>query len=126
ILGSSIVRAGDHWPAWRGVDGDGIIDAPTETYPTEWSADKNIAWRSPLTVPGNSSPIVHGGRLFLTEGENQNQTRSLLCFDTTDGKLLWKKSLTRNAKDPTHKTNPGVSASPLSDGEIVVAWHGNA
>ena len=120
------LAADDNWPSWRGSTGDGAINAPAEKYPTEWSADKNIAWRTPLDAPGNSSPIVHGDRLFLTEGENQNQTRSLLCFDTSDGKLLWKKSVERSAKDPTHKTNPGVSASPLTDGEMVIAWHGNA
>jgi len=120
----SPLHAGENWPSWRG--GNGAINAPVEKYPTEWSADKNIAWRTPLDAPGNSSPIVHGDRLFLTEGENQNQTRSLLCFDTSDGKLLWKQSVERRAKDPTHKTNPGVSASPLTDGEMVIAWHGNA
>jgi outer membrane protein assembly factor BamB len=118
--------AGEHWPNWRGPDRTGVIDSPAETYPAEWSSDKNIAWRTPVEVPGNSSPIVWGDRLFLTQGENQNQQRSLLCFNTTNGKLLWKKSVERSTKDPTHKTNPGVSASPLTDGKFVIAWHGNA
>lgn len=127
-LAISPLAAGDHWPTWRGPNGDGSLEpaTPAETYPTEWSAEKNILWRTPLEAPGNSSPVVWGERLFMTQGENENQLRSLLCFDTRDGKLLWKKSVERPANDPTHQTNPGVSASPTTDGEIVVAWHGNA
>ena len=123
---TSPLTAGEHWPAWRGSDNNGVVDAPDESYATEWSSEKNIAWRTQLDAPGNSSPIVWGDRVFLTEGQNRNQQRSLLCFNAGDGKLLWTQSVKRPTKDPTHKTNPGVSSSPLTDGKIVFAWHGNA
>lgn len=126
LLGFSTVTAGENWLGWRGPNGDGSLDAPAESYATEWSSEKNIRWKTPLKVPGNSSPVVWADRLFLTEGANDNQQRSLLCFDTRDGNLLWKKTVERSAKDPTHKTNPGVSASPATDGKLVLAWYGNA
>ena len=126
VLLATSITAGENWPTWRGPSADGIINAPDETYPTEWSSDKNIAWRTLLEAPGNSSPIVWGDRIFLTQGDNNNRQRSLLCFDTTNGKLLWKKSVERTEEDPTHKTNPGVSSSPITDGKIIIAWHGNA
>ncbi len=115
----------NEWPAWRGPNGDGkLIDA--ESYPQEWSSDKNRKWRIDLPSPGNSSPIVVGGKLFLTTAENEGQIRTLLCYDTKDGKLLWQRAVDYGKKDKTHKTNPFSAASPTSDGEHVYAWHGNA
>ncbi len=63
ILLSGADAAGD-WPAWRGPAGTGEA-AATANPPTEWSAEKNIAWK--VAVPGNgsSTPIVLGNRVFL-------------------------------------------------------------
>ena len=38
-----------------------------------------------------------------------------------DGKLLWEAGVTAKEKDPTHGTNPYCSASPVTDGERVIA-----
>lgn len=113
------------WPSWRGPNGDGkLIDAPA--YPTEWSGTKNIAWRVALPDRGNSSPIVVGDRIFLTQAEQEGQIRSLICFDARDGKTLWKKTIDHGKAEETHKTNPHCAASPVSDGKLVFAWLGNA
>ncbi len=118
------LRAND-WPSWRGPNGDGKLPADAE-YPTEWSPEKNLLWRVELAAPGNSSPIVAGDRIFLTLTENGGRARSLICLDTRDGKQVWKKTVEYGAEDPTHKTNPHGAASPVTDGETVYAWHGNA
>lgn len=112
------------WPSWRGPGGDGKLPADEE-YPTEWSPDKNLKWKVPLPGPGNSSPIVVGERIFLTQAADQGKKRSLLCFSTKDGTLLWERSIDYGKADQTHKTNPLCSASPVSDGNLVYAWHGN-
>jgi hypothetical protein len=36
--------------------------------PTKWSATDNVRWRGALPEPGNSTPIVWGDRIFLTQG----------------------------------------------------------
>jgi len=118
------LKAND-WPAWRGPSGNGKLDSKLE-YPTRWSAGQGILWRIALPSPGNSSPIVFGKKLFLTSAENKGKDRSLLCFNTGDGSLLWKKTVSTKADQITHKTNPYSSASPFCDGERVYAWHGNA
>ena len=52
------------WPQWRGPASQGIS---TETgLPTQWSADKNIAWKATLGGTGTSSPIVIGDTIFVT------------------------------------------------------------
>ena len=52
--------------------------------------------------------------------------RSLLCYHRGDGKLQWAKTVVHRAAERTHKTNPQCSASPVTDGERVVVWHGSA
>jgi hypothetical protein len=44
------------WPCFRGPHRDGI--SADKGLPTEWSATKNILWKTPLPGRGASSPIV--------------------------------------------------------------------
>ncbi|MEM7144539.1 MAG: PQQ-binding-like beta-propeller repeat protein [Verrucomicrobiota bacterium] len=116
----------NNWPNWRGPHSDGHLKAEPGTFPVEWGPEKNITWKTPLPGPGNSSPVIWNNRIFLTQAVDQGQTRSLLCFDRSNGKLLWQKDVAYPEEDPTHKTNFFDSASPVTDGKLVYAWHGNA
>jgi outer membrane protein assembly factor BamB len=108
----------DDWPAWRGPQGTGVS---TETaLPTRWSATESMRWRTPLPGPGNSTPIVSRGRVFVTQAIDDR--RMLLCFDRRSGKLLWQQGVTTKEKEPTHETNPYCGASPVTDGARVIAW----
>ncbi|MCB1093150.1 MAG: PQQ-like beta-propeller repeat protein [Verrucomicrobiae bacterium] len=117
-------RAND-WPSWRGPNGDGKL-AEAADYPKEWSATKGIAWKVALPDRGNSSPIVSGDKVFLTQSEKEGQLRSLICFDAKSGKELWKQTIDYGKVEQTHKTNPHCPASPVTDGTLVFAWHGTA
>ena len=124
-LGSIAGLSANDWPSWRGPNGDGKLpDAPA--YPTKWSATEKIAWRVDLPDRGNSSPVISGERVFLTQAEEDGKMRSLICFDAKDGKQLWKETIDYGKAEETHKTNPHCPASPVTDGKIVIAWHGNA
>ncbi len=121
----ALSAAADDWPSWRGPHGDGKLPE-AGTYPTKWSATEGIAWRVDLPDRGNSSPVVAGGRVFLTQSEDEGRLRSLLCFDAAEGKVLWKKTVAFGEVEETHKTHPHCAASPVTDGKLVFAWHGNA
>jgi outer membrane protein assembly factor BamB len=54
------------------------------------------------------------------------EKRSVLCFNRTDGKLLWQRDVVYKEPEITHPTNPFCSASPVTDGERVIASHGAA
>jgi outer membrane protein assembly factor BamB len=113
------------WPAFRGPDGTG--EAPAQKVPTTWSHEKNVKWRVPLPRPANGSPIVSGGRVFLTCPEDEaGKRRSLLCFDRANGKKLWTRTVKLGKKMPTHRTNPYGGTTPAADGERVVVWHASA
>ena len=59
----AVVSAAD-WPAWRGPVGS---SSTTESaLPVTWSATQNVAWKAPVAGLGVSSPIVSGGRVFVT------------------------------------------------------------
>jgi outer membrane protein assembly factor BamB len=113
------------WPFFRGPDRDGK-SAETKL-PLEWNKDKNIKWRVKLPSGGNSSPIVSGGKVFVTCAEDKKGVgRSLYCFDRATGKQLWVKTVTWDQPDTTHDANPYCGPSPATDGQRVVAWHGSA
>jgi outer membrane protein assembly factor BamB len=113
------------WPAWRGdLSGSGVTNAGE--LPLEWGKEKNVRWRVELPEAGNSTPIVHGDRIFVTQPVTPEKWRGLMCFDLKDGKLLWKNGLVYDKPETTHNTNPYCSPSPATDGKIVVAAYGSA
>ena len=115
--------AGD-WPQWRGPDGTGHSDE--KGVPLRWSKTDNIAWKIPLAETGNSTPIVYGDKVFITGTRDEGKTRALICFSRVDGKEMWSKGVEYTEKDPSHKTNPFCSSSPVTDGKRIVVWHGSA
>ena len=113
-----------NWPSWRGPQGTGFC-AETEL-PLQWNATNHIHWKVALPDRGNSTPIVWGDRIFVTQAVPREHRRVLLCFNRADGTLLWQQGVSQNQDEPTHDTNPQCSASPVTDGEQVVAWFGSA
>jgi len=89
ILTVTFVRAED-WPQWRGPNRDGKWTARglPETF-TE--ANLKILWRAPIGG-GLSSPIVAGGRVYVTDSLEQKPKawESIRCFDEASGAPLWK------------------------------------
>lgn len=116
LMASSTLALGANWPAWRGPLGIGLCEE--KNLPTRWSATANVKWRVPLPEAGNSTPIVWGDRIFVTQPVGDRRT--LLCLDRADGKILWQSGVTTKEKEPTHSTNPYCSASPVTDGERVI------
>ena len=114
----------ENWPQWRGIRGDGVSDE--KGLPTRWSTTDNVAWKTPLPGPGNSTPIVWNDQVFLTQEIAAEDRRTLMCFDRKSGELVWQAGTQWTQPDPTHGTNPQCSPSPVTDGERVIAWFGSA
>jgi len=83
------------WPRFRGPGGSG--HSQYTDVPTTWNAatGENIRWKTPVPLPGNSSPVVWGDRVFLS-GATKDK-RQVYCFDAKDGKLLWQRDITAEA-----------------------------
>ena len=114
---TALPSSAENWPAWRGPLGTGLC--AEKNLPVKWSKTENVRWRIALPEPGNSTPIVWGHRVFVTQAVGERRT--LMCFNRADGRLLWQSGVTTKEKEPTHQTNPYCSASPVTDGERVIA-----
>jgi outer membrane protein assembly factor BamB len=125
LLWLAVVRtaAGD-WPAFRGLDGNGI--AQEKQAPLHWDPTNHVRWKAPLPGPGNSSPIVSRGRVFVTCAESEGKKRNLYSFDRRMGEKLWMRTVEFTNAEPTHRSNPYCGSTPVSDGEHVIVWHGSA
>jgi outer membrane protein assembly factor BamB len=122
-LTSAFGLAGD-WPAFRGPYGNGI--STEKNVPLKWSKTENIKWKAALPAPGNGSPIVSKGKVFVTVATDAGKKRSLLCFDRKTGEKLWATHVSFDGDEPTHGTNPHGSSTPVADGERIVVWHSSA
>jgi outer membrane protein assembly factor BamB len=134
VLGSasaSDLRAGEcDWPEFRGPTGQGLSSA--SSLPLEWSPDRNVAWKVAIPGKGWSSPIVCGGKIFLTtaqpaEGnrdEQGSQSLRALRLDATSGALEWNVEVFRHPGMRIHTKNSHASPTPLFDGERVYVHYG--
>jgi len=122
-LASATLLAGN-WPEWRGPTRDGVVHG--QNLPLQWSATENVRWKTPLPGPGNSTPIVWGGQVFITQALEQEGRRTLMSFDRKSGKLLWQSGTLFAEKEESHETNPQCASSPATDGERIIAWFGTA
>ena len=108
------------WPQWRGPDKNN--HAPANTKPvTEWSAEKNVRWKTPIPGRGHSTPIVVNEKLYLTTGEEKKGTQSLISIDRKSGKILWQKVIHKGGyPQHLHKENSPASASAQWDGKNIL------
>ena len=120
---ASTAMAGD-WPAFRGPGGNGL--ALEDKVPLHWEPGKNVRWKTALPGPGNSSPIVSRGRVFVTCAQDTGTRRNLYCFDRWNGRQVWVRTVEFPGVEPTHRSNPYCASTPVADGERVVVWHGSA
>ncbi len=123
IAATSMLRAED-WPAWRGASGQGFCEETNVLL--NWSDKEHVKWKIPLAHQGNSTPVVWGDRIFLTQANTDGVIRSLLCFARADGKLLWQQDVPYSEKEKNWNANWYANASPATDGERVVVSFASA
>jgi outer membrane protein assembly factor BamB len=123
LTAASVLHAGN-WPMWRGPTGQGHSDE--KNLPLTWSATENVKWKVPLDHQGNSTPVVWGNKVFLTQANKGGTERSLLCFARADGKKLWQVDIAYPEKERAWNENWYANASPATDGERVVVSFASA
>ncbi|NUN95429.1 MAG: PQQ-binding-like beta-propeller repeat protein [Candidatus Omnitrophica bacterium] len=114
------------WPEFRGPNGIGI--APPTELPQSWNTDtgENILWKAQIPLPGNSSPILWGDRLFLTCADLS--ARKVLCLDPKTGAVRWTCALITpglSMEEIEEKKEATLAApTPVTDGKRVYAYFG--
>src|SRR5437667_11471659 len=110
LLGAGVAGAATEWPEFRGPDGQGHCTATN--LPMEWSGSKNVAWKTPLPGLGWSSPVVSGGRVFLTtavSGQGKNLSLRALCVDAATGEILGNVEVFNRTAGYVHNKNSHAS-----------------
>jgi outer membrane protein assembly factor BamB len=113
-----------NWGRFRGPNGTGTVD--DKDVPLTFGPKDNVLWKVPINGTGNASPIVWGKHLFLHAASNDAKERSLLCFDTTNGKIRWQKSIPGSPIRLSRGDTSHASSTPTTDGEAVYIsfWNG--
>ena len=106
-----------NWSRFRGPNGSGVSEAVG--LPVEFGPHHNILWRT--TVPfSRSSPILAGGRIFLTAIEGDKLLT--ICLDEDTGDVIWRREIARERGGEIYRGNDPASPSPVSDGENVFVF----
>ena len=148
---SAASAKGGNWPQFRGPEGAGVS---RETgAPLEWSATKNVLWKTPIEGRGQSQPIIWGKYVFLTTavaGEQVPGTKTpvypeygaggrhpdsidadrrhafkVVALDRDSGRILWTQTAhTGLPNDYRHRKSSFASPTPATDGKLVFAYFG--
>jgi len=80
----------------------------------EFGPERNVQWKT--AVPrGNSSPVIAGGRIFLTAHEGEKLFT--IALDRGSGRILWRREAPRPRVEVIERdANGPASASPVTDG----------
>ena len=139
LLLPALLSGAESWPQWRGPAANG--HAGKAGYPSEWSAQKNVAWKSVLPGRGHSSPVHDGDTIWVTtaietpasEAEKKERLKAnkglptvtvlskvslrALRIDPKSGKVLQDIEVLKK-KQPqwVHKLNSYASPTPVIEG----------
>ena len=135
------------WPSFRGPNASGVADG--QHLPDRWNGrtGEHILWRTPIPGLAHSSPIVWGDRVFVTSAissrpnatfkpglygdgdasdDRSRHTWVLYAIDKRTGKIIWERvAFEGEPGNKRHIKSTYASASPATDGRVVVAWFGS-
>ena len=84
--------------------------------PRSSDRERISVWRMELP-PGHSSPVIGGGRIYLTGGRARSALHVLP--GTGSGRILWKREAPRSRREKLHSLNNPASPTPVTDSENV-------
>jgi hypothetical protein len=135
------------WPQFRGPSASGVGDGAKP--PVKWDGTKgtNIVWSVEIPGLADSSPIVWGDQVFVTTAISSDPKQTfrtglygdtdpvndssphqwkVFAIDKKTGKILWQQTAHEGIpKTKRHPKSSQASASPVTDGKVVVAYFGS-
>ncbi len=142
-----VAKGAGHWPSFRGAEAAGAADG--QHLPDRWNAatGEGVLWRTAIPGLAHSSPIVWGDLVFVTSAissrkdatfkpglygdgdasDDRSRHRWMLyAVDKRTGKIRWERAAAEGEPlNKRHIKSTYASASPATDGRIVVAWFGS-
>jgi outer membrane protein assembly factor BamB len=135
------------WPSFRGPLASGVADG--QRLPERWdgTTGEHVLWKVPVPGLAHSSPIVWGHRVFVTSAVSSDPNATfkpglygdgdasedrtphrwmVYAFDTRTGERVWERVAHEGVPiEKRHIKSTYASATPATDGRIVVAWFGS-
>ena len=135
------------WGSFRGPRASGVADG--QDLPAAWSIETgdNIRWKTPIPGLAHSSPIVSGGRVFVTSAISSRDDATfkpglygagtasedrtvhkwiVMAIDAASGKTLWQQiAFEGEPREKRHIKSTYASSTPATDGSVVVAFFGS-
>lgn len=140
------------WAQFRGPGGQGV--SAEKGLPDDWSATRNVLWKTAIPGRGHSSPVLWEDRIFLTTaiegevvpgakgvnhvvdgqdfrhpqgvGDDRRHTFKVLALSARDGRMLWERVAHEGLPfDTRHKRGSFASQTPVTDGKRVYAFFGS-
>jgi len=139
--------AAGSWPSFRGAYASGVADG--QQLPDRWNGTTrdHVLWRTPIPGLAHSSPIVWGDTIFVTSAISSLKGASfkpglygdgdasddrsihkwmIYAIDKRTGRVRWERVAHEGApRNRRHIKSTYASATPATDGRIVVAWFGS-
>jgi outer membrane protein assembly factor BamB len=83
---TALAARAEDWPQFRGPTGQG--HSTESGLPLEWNESRNVKWKTPVPGLGWSSPVVAGGRVWLTAAVRERNAASLrlIGYDVETGR----------------------------------------
>src|SRR5579875_3980237 len=113
------IWAGD-WPQFRGPGGTAVSEE--KGLPVKWSTTENVRWKAELPGRGVSSPVLAGGRVYVSAASTYRERRlHVLCFDAAKGEKLWERQFAATGGTMCHPKTSMAAPTPVTDGRHVYA-----
>jgi len=109
------------WPQFRGPASSGI---GTGKPPVEFGPGNKVLWRVGVGA-GLSSPVIWGGRVFLTEFDRGSKRLATVCIDHRTGKILWRRTVVPETIEKVHEISSPAGSTPVTDGERLYVYFGS-
>jgi outer membrane protein assembly factor BamB len=118
-----IIQA-DEWPQFRGPSGQG--HSAEAGLPIAWSESQNVVWKTPVPGRGWSSPVVAGGRVWVTTSvDEKGASLRVVAFDVASGREAVNVEVFRlRSADLTNPKNSHASPTPVVEGDRVYVHFG--
>jgi len=135
LIGLPLSAPAADWWQFGGPAGDG--HAGKANLPTEWSPEKNIAWRRAVAGLGWSSPVIVNGKMYVTTAVPQGEAAKdakpdhslrTLCIDAKSGSVMWDVEVFRQEGKTApniHGKNSHASPTPVVEGDKVYVHFGH-
>jgi outer membrane protein assembly factor BamB len=117
LLFASLTCSAADWARFRGPNGSGVGAATN--LPSKFGPSENVVWKTAVPF-GRSSPIVAGGRVFLTA--SKDETLITLAYDAATGRELWRRELKPAHAHKIFKSNDPASPTPAADEKSVYVF----